>query len=545
MKIGIDFDNTIAKYDKLFVDVALSEGFIDEELYGYDKTALRDYLRKQPYGETSWMKLQGLVYGQYMVHAELMTGVTRFLMKCKLHSHQVFIVSHKTEFGHFDSNNVSLRREAMKWMTNKGFFDSDCLDIKQTNVFFADNREDKVAKIAELKCDYFIDDLPEVFANHGFPDNTTKILFSNSHKLVAEQIVDFVNAWQGIDDYILGCTSVVDVTTWFATITNLNVNRVDEVPRGGNSDLYKIHASDGNCYAAKVYPYGLADSGSRLQTEYRAIEFLQSKGVKNVPKPLISDELLELGIYSWVNGAIINNPNADDLKQAIDFVYKLYDISKSSKYACIGAATEACLSANDLVEQVEKRLDNLLCVSGKYSSLKYFLTQQFIPLWKKLLDYYIDCWPKSNRDEDLSHEYQTLSPSDFGFHNALKQSNGLVFLDFEYFGWDDPVKLTADFVWHPAMNLGIEDILYWEKSMIDIFSSDSEFESRLYASKPLYGMRWAMIVLNKFLPAFVDNQQLAAKNNDVSKDHVLNDQLEKAKHYCKAVKESAPQVAAI
>ena len=79
MKIGIDFDNTIAKYDKLFINVALSEGFIDAELSDYDKIALRDYLRKQPDGETSWMKLQGLVYGQYMSAAELMPSFARFL----------------------------------------------------------------------------------------------------------------------------------------------------------------------------------------------------------------------------------------------------------------------------------------------------------------------------------------------------------------------------------------------------------------------------------------------------------------------------------
>ena len=147
MKIGIDFDNTIAKYDKLFINVALSEGFIDGELSDYDKIALRDYLRKQPDGETSWMKLQGLVYGQYMSAAELMPSFARFLMKCNARSYQVYVVSHKTEFGHFDTNNVSLRTEAMKWMTNKRFFDVEYLNLKQGNVFFANNRDDKVAKI--------------------------------------------------------------------------------------------------------------------------------------------------------------------------------------------------------------------------------------------------------------------------------------------------------------------------------------------------------------------------------------------------------------
>ena len=220
----------------------------------------------------------------------------------------------------------------------------------------------------------------------------------------------------------------------------------------------------------------------------------------------------------------------------------MYDVSKSSKHEYIGAATEACLSANDLVKQVEKRIDKLMRIAAEYASLKHFLVQQFVPLWKYLVEHSLDRWPGSSRDDDLRYEYQTLSPSDFGFHNALRQSNGLIFLDFEYFGWDDPVKLTADFIWHPAMDLDVEDSLSWEKSMIDIFSSDPDFEQRLHASKPFYGMRWALIVLNKFLPDFAVDNQLSATTNDISKDYVLDGQLEKAKNYCDAVMEDFPQV---
>ena len=256
----------------------------------------------------------------------------------------------------------------------------------------------------------------------------------------------------------------------------------------------------------------------------------------------IRDEVLGLGIYSWINGDLIEKPDLGDLKQAVDFVHKLYDISKSSNTKDIGCATEACLSANDLVDQVEKRIDKLMSVTTEYDVLKHFLVDQFIPLWQDLVEYAFDEWPSSSRYDDLKVEYQTLSPSDFGFHNAIRQSDRLVFVDFEYFGWDDPVKLTADFMWHPAMNLDVEDSLYWEKSMIDIFSSDPDFEQRLHASKPFYGMRWALIVLNRFLPDFTVNNQLLATNHDSSEEYGLDGQLEKAKNYCNAVMEDFSQV---
>ena len=55
---------------------------------------------------------------------------------------------------------------------------------------------------------------------------------------------------------------------------------------------------------------------------------------------------------------------------------------------------------------------------------------------------------------DLPQEWRSLVPSDFGFHNSLRRKDGsLAFVDFEYFGWDDPVKLSADILLHPGRTL--------------------------------------------------------------------------------------------
>ena len=45
------------------------------------------------------------------------------------------------------------------------------------NFFFLSSKEEKVDKIAQEKCDYFIDDLPEIFEIENFPKETKKILF--------------------------------------------------------------------------------------------------------------------------------------------------------------------------------------------------------------------------------------------------------------------------------------------------------------------------------------------------------------------------------
>ena len=78
MKIGIDFDNTIAKYDELFIEIALCENLLLKGWSGGGKTDLREHLCKEG-RETEWMKLQGLVYGKYMHRAKMMPGVAKFV----------------------------------------------------------------------------------------------------------------------------------------------------------------------------------------------------------------------------------------------------------------------------------------------------------------------------------------------------------------------------------------------------------------------------------------------------------------------------------
>ena len=85
------------------------------------------------------------------------------------------------------------------------------------------------------------------------------------------------------------------------------------------------------------------------------------------------------------------------------------------------------------------------------------------------------------------------------FHNAKKSKRGLKFFDFEYFGWDDPVKLTSDFMLHPGMNLTISQKIYWLQKMKEIFKSDCNLNKRFNASYGLYAICWCLINLNIFV----------------------------------------------
>jgi thiamine kinase-like enzyme len=99
--------------------------------------------------------------------------------------------------------------------------------------------------------------------------------------------------------------------------------------------------------------------------------------------------------------------------------------------------------------------------------------------------------------QSLSKDQMIISPSDLGFHNALKDKSGVIhFIDFEYFGWDDPAKLALDFLLHPAMNLSSDLKNQWIQGCNKIFGQD--FKNRVKVYEPFIRIAWSIIVLNEF-----------------------------------------------
>ncbi len=205
MRIGIDFDNTLACYDQVFTKLAQERGLIGLA-EGGNKHDIRQLVRKKNNGEFLWQRLQGEAYGLHIQEARQFVGEDQFLSRCAATPGiQIFIVSHKTEFGHFDETGTNLRNAARQWMRNNGFFDPMKYAIPEAHLFFESTQEEKVARIASLQCNVFIDDLAELFSNPSFPCNTKKILFSSTAKNESILRVDYVcSDWAEVEASVFG-----------------------------------------------------------------------------------------------------------------------------------------------------------------------------------------------------------------------------------------------------------------------------------------------------------------------------------------------------
>lgn len=304
---------------------------------------------------------------------------------------------------------------------------------------------------------------------------------------------------------------------------------------GANNRVYKVETQTGP-FALKVYPHLAEDLRDRLGAEFDGLTFLNSHNINGVPKAIACDRNGGLGLYEWIEGEAIVAPGVDDIDAAADFVQKLKVLSQDVSAIKLPLASEACLSGAEIVSQIKGRLDHLGSV-GEDQDQKNFLEIEFVPFFEKAVSRARNGYQQAgwNFDSDIVQDQRTLSPSDFGFHNALKVPSGeVVFIDFEYFGWDDPVRLVADFILHPGMTLNQATKNRFARRSFTILADDDNFRLRLDLLFPLVGLRWAMILLNEFIPERWRRRSLAGAGEDMAVAQMK--QLEKAHRLLKSLK---------
>lgn len=179
MRVGIDFDNTIACYDGVFHAAALERGLIPNDL-GHDKNSVRDHLNASG-RKDAFTELQGYIYGARMDLVSPYVGFDVFIAVARRAGHELFIVSHKTRHPILGPKH-DMHAAARGFLSDRGLVGAGRAQVAPDNVFFELTKDEKIARVQALDCQIFIDDLPEILAMTGFPHGMRKILFDPEHR---------------------------------------------------------------------------------------------------------------------------------------------------------------------------------------------------------------------------------------------------------------------------------------------------------------------------------------------------------------------------
>jgi hypothetical protein len=286
---------------------------------------------------------------------------------------------------------------------------------------------------------------------------------------------------------------------------------------GGNNRVFRLEMAEGPPLALKHYP---SDGRDRLGQEYDALSFLARHGITSTPRPVAKDADAFCALYQWFDGeAAVLRPQGDDADQLADFLIELQKLREAEGAQNLRNASASIFSPEAAIAQYEQRLDALRRASDDHPDLCAFLEGSLVPSTDAAIRQLRRRYAELGRDPaaDLAPTHRALSPSDFGLHNALRAEDGrLRFIDFEYFGWDDPVKLMSDTAIHPGSDLPEASANHLIERLSRAFeASDDAFAIRRDVLYPVFKGIWCLIVLNAYLPDSRSRRAMAAQGGDV------------------------------
>lgn len=320
------------------------------------------------------------------------------------------------------------------------------------------------------------------------------------------------------------------------------VRILEAVGGGRNSRVYKVDACRLGACAAKHY-WRARGGRDHLGAERAALEFLRRHGEERVPRPIAADPEGRLLVSQFVDGVRADEGVTDaDVDAAIDFLAALKGLAGAAGSQALPEASEACFSVRAALDAVDARRRRL-AREGDFEALDgalgAFLEGEFDPALAAVRAQVEQRLAAAGAagDAPLPRPLRTLSPSDFGFHNALRRADGaLVFLDFEHFGWDDPAKMIADVLHHPGMALSAAHRERFRTGLLQRFADDEHLASRLATVHPVHGLKWCAILLNEFVAADLRRREHASQDG-VERGALRAQQLGKARRMLASVRD--------
>jgi len=270
-----------------------------------------------------------------------------------------------------------------------------------------------------------------------------------------------------------------------------------EIRGGINSCVYYAKDSEGKEHCLKFYPKpSEKDTRERLETERKFLEYLQTCGIDNVP--IVEDYSRNENwlMTNWIKGKKPKEMNKKEIESIIEFIAESNNEKLVNERNKLRMASEALVSANSLIGSIGNRL-------GAFTKVKPINdTEEEVKQWIKK-----SITPLSKKEEEklgcakmkLLTKKLIASHSDVGVHNTIKREGKIYFIDFEYAGRDNIVKLIADWIYQPEHNLDkfkkeyiIEKV---DERLGDKIQSD--WKTQLRQLEALICLKWGLIILNQ------------------------------------------------
>ncbi len=320
--------------------------------------------------------------------------------------------------------------------------------------------------------------------------------------------------------------------TYWAKRLGAQTTSLVQLSGGINNRVYSCSTQNVK-WVIKAYPNQNNDQKNRMKAEVDFLQYAAIAAPGYTPKLLEIDNKRRCIIIEYLSGdqflSKVQIPTFEHLQYSADFISKLNEDIDLAKEMVELDAVEGFDTLSKHVQCIHERLISMeiqhipIQFKSKAGRLLDLLKSRITEVGI-MLNFQI----KSGFVEDrLMICDKWVSPSDFGFHNAVWISNHIKFIDFEFAGWDDPVKTVLDFWMQPRIHIPND----WIRNIFRLFDEQNKLHlcQRLIVAADIFELKWASIILSVLNPVKYNNILLNLPNEDRIK--LVANRLEKSTGY--------------
>ncbi len=304
---------------------------------------------------------------------------------------------------------------------------------------------------------------------------------------------------------------------------------LEHLQGGINNQVFFCKAAE-DSFVLKGYAAHRVGEHNRFKAEVEFLNYARAVAPEFVPQLLGSDAASRSLVLENLDGERFQegtHPSLDDIDCAANFLWRLNEDLELAKRHVNGSAADGFLRITDHLRNVEKRASKM---TAEHLSANFRAKgEALIKCVRRELDYLQESTEqlitKDHFENALNPNARCVSPSDFGFHNAIRTPQGIKFFDFEFSGWDDPVKAVADFDLQPRVSLSLraralsKALPQWSKGLAERY--DVLF--------PILKLKWACIILAVLNPD--RHAQITALDNSQASEQLVRGKLNLAQSY--------------
>jgi hypothetical protein len=285
---------------------------------------------------------------------------------------------------------------------------------------------------------------------------------------------------------------------------------IASVPGGRNNRIYKICAGMDH-FALKSYHRDPDDPRDRFAAETNFLEVIAARGVGDSPQLLATDADDGLALLEWIDGTPVARATPAHLDAAVAFIERIN--APGIRAIALHRLGPASQTAGTIAAHAAGLAQRVAALRGRWNCP---------PRWRDAAALAVDRLEQgaqvqiaaAARDSATRHllsgAQRVVSPSDFGFHNAVDRSGSIAFIDFEYAGWDDPAKLVCDFFLQPRVPVPAAYLAGFSAALAGACRLEPGWLAhRVALLMPICRLLWACIALNVLDPVHL-RRRLAA-----------------------------------